>query len=180
MQYPFDGVYPQIHPSCFAAENATLIGQVVLEEDASVWYGAVLRGDTGSIVIGKGSNVQDCAVLHCDRGFDLTLGEQVTIGHSAIVHGATVGNRVMIGMHATLLNGCQIGDDCIIGAGALVRENQVIPPNSLVVGTPAKILRELTLEQRETILWNARHYVELSRCHRDLSSLSQDKIKGKA
>lgn len=169
IQYPFEGKSPRIHPGCFVAENAVLIGDVTLEEDASVWYGAVLRGDAGSIRLGRGTNVQDCAVLHCDRGFDLTLGEQVTVGHCAIVHGATVGNRVIVGMHATLLNGCQVGDDCIIGAGALVREGQVIPPGSLVVGAPARVVRELTPEQRQTILWNGEHYVALAQKHRALN-----------
>lgn len=176
MYYAFEGHCPRIFPGCFVAGNATLIGQVTLEEDASVWYGAVLRGDAGSILVGRGSNVQDCAVLHCDRGFDLTLGEGVTVGHSAIVHGAVVGDRVIVGMHATLLNGCRIGEDCIIGAGALVREGQVIPPGSLVVGTPAKVVRELTPQQRETILWNASHYVDLSRRHRGLTPLSLEEV----
>ncbi len=167
MLKPFNGHTPAVRASCFVAENATLIGHVTLLEEASVWYGAVVRGDADAIVIGRGSNVQDCAVLHTDKGFSLTLGEHVTVGHSAVVHGATVGDNVMIGMHATLLNGCVIGKNSIIGAGALVREGQVIPENSLVVGMPAKVLRQVSEEQKADILWNARHYVELGQKHKE-------------
>ncbi len=164
----FNDHTPAVRSSCFVAENATLIGDVTLLEDASVWYGAVVRGDADTILIGRGSNVQDCAVLHTDKGFSLTLGENVTVGHSAVVHGAQVGDNVMIGMHATLLNGCVIGSNSIIGAGALVREGQIIPENSLVVGMPAKVLREVSEEQKADILWNARHYVELAKKHKEL------------
>lgn len=163
----FDGHTPQIPSDCFTAENATLIGQVTLEENASVWYGAVLRGDAEPIVIGKNSNVQDNAVLHCDRGFRLTLGKNVTVGHSAVVHGATVEDNVIIGMHATLMNGCVIGENTIIGAGALVKEGQVIPPDSLVVGVPAKVVRQLSEDQRALIRWNADHYSALAQKHKN-------------
>ena len=164
----FNGHMPAIRASCFVAENATVIGDVTLMEDASVWYGAVIRGDADSIVIGKGSNIQDCAVLHTDKGFQIRLGEKVTVGHSAVVHGAEVGDNVIIGMHATLLNGCKIGKNSIIGAGALVREGQIIPDNSLVVGCPAKILREVTPEQIADNTWNADHYIELAQKHKEL------------
>ncbi len=164
----FNGHTPAVRASCFVAENATVIGDVTLLEDASVWYGAVVRGDADSIRIGRGANVQDCAVLHTDKGFSLILGDHVTVGHSAVVHGATVGDDVMIGMHATLLNGCVIGRGSIIGAGALVREGQIIPENSLVVGMPAKVLRQVSEEQAADILWNAHHYVELARRHKEL------------
>lgn len=164
----FNGHMPAIRASCFVAENATVIGDVTLMEDASVWYGAVIRGDADSIVIGKGSNIQDCAVLHTDKGFQIRLGEKVTVGHSAVVHGADVGDNVIIGMHATLLNGCRIGKNSIIGAGALVREGQIIPENSLVVGCPAKILREVTAEQIADNTWNADHYIHLAKEHKAL------------
>ena len=164
----FNGHTPAIRASCFVADNATVIGNVTLQEDASVWYGAVIRGDADAIFIGKGSNVQDCAVLHTDKGFALTLGEKVTVGHSAVVHGAQVGDNVIIGMHATLLNGCVIGKNSIIGAGALVREGQIIPDNSLVVGCPAKILREVSPEQIADNTWNADHYIELAKKHKAL------------
>jgi len=159
----FNGHTPAIAASCFVAENATIIGDVTLQEEATVWFGAVVRGDADTIVIGKGSNVQDCAVLHTDRGFRLTLGEKVTIGHCAVVHGAEVGDNVIVGMHATLLNGCKIGKNSIIGAGALVREGQVIPENSLVVGCPGKVIRELSAEQVADNTWNADHYIELGK-----------------
>lgn len=154
----FRGHAPVIPDACFVA----------LAEDASVWYGAVVRGDAGPIRIGPGSNVQDCAVLHTDKGFDLTLGSGVTVGHAAVVHGAQVEDNVVIGMHATLLNGCRVGANSIIGAGALVREGQIIPENSLVVGCPARVLRQVSPEQLENNRWNARHYVELAKEHRAL------------
>lgn len=164
----FRGHVPDIHPACFVAENATVVGDVALAEDASVWYGAVVRGDAGPIRIGPGSNVQDCAVLHTDKGFDLTLGRGVTVGHAAVVHGAQVGDNVVIGMHATLLNGCRVGANSIIGAGALVREGQIIPENSLVVGCPARVLRQVSPEQLENNRRNARHYIDLAKEHRVL------------
>ena len=163
-----NGQMPNIAEDCFVAENATVIGDVTLCEEASIWYGAVVRGDADRIFIGRGSNVQDCAVLHTDKGFTLTLGEKVTIGHSAVVHGAEVEDNVIVGMHATLLNGCKIGKNSIIGAGALVREGQVIPENSLVVGCPAKILRQVSEEQIADNIWNADHYIELAQKHKVL------------
>lgn len=159
----FEDKVPNIHESAFVAENAAVIGDVTLMEGATVWYGAVLRGDSEKIVIGKGSNVQDCAVVHCDEGHPTILGENVTVGHSAIVHGAQVGDNVLVGMHATLLNGCVIGEGSIIGAGALVREGQVIPPRSVVIGMPGKVLKEAADAQVEGNIENARHYVELGK-----------------
>lgn len=158
---------PNVHESCFVASNAVIIGGVTLEKDANVWFSAVIRGDSENITIGEGSNVQDCAVLHCDHGFPLTVGRNVTVGHSAVVHGCNLGDNVMIGMHATLLNGCIIGEGSIIGAGALVREGQVIPPNSLVVGVPAKVVRETSAEQVEGIINNAQHYVEIAKEYKE-------------
>jgi len=154
---------PNVHESCFVASNAVIIGGVTLEKDANVWFSAVIRGDSENITIGEGSNIQDCAVLHCDHGFPLTVGKNVTVGHSAVVHGCNLGDNVMIGMHATLLNGCVIGEGSIIGAGALVREGQVIPPNSLVVGVPAKVVRETSAEEVEGIINNAQHYAEIAK-----------------
>ena len=159
----FKDKVPNVHESCFVASNAVIIGGVTLEKDANVWFSAVIRGDSENITIGEGSNIQDCAVLHCDHGFPLTVGRNVTVGHSAVIHGCNLGDNVMIGMHATLLNGCVIGEGSIIGAGALVREGQVIPPNSLVVGVPAKVVRETSAEQVEGIINNAQHYVEIAK-----------------
>ena len=159
----FEDKAPKIHESAFVAENAAVIGDVTLMEGATVWYGAVLRGDSEKIVIGCGSNVQDCAVVHCDEGHPTILGEYVTVGHSAIVHGAQVGDNVLIGMHATVLNGAVIGEGSIIGAGALVREGQGIPPRSVVVGMPAKVIKEATDAQVAGNIENARHYIELGK-----------------
>ncbi|MBO4990560.1 MAG: gamma carbonic anhydrase family protein [Firmicutes bacterium] len=170
MIYTFENETPQIPQSCFVAENATVIGQVTLGENVSVWYGAVLRADAAPILIGKNSNVQDCAVFHCDTGFPLTLGEGVTVGHSAIVHGATVGDNVLIGMHATLLNGCVIGENSIIAAGALVKEGQVVPPNSLAVGVPARIIPYVNEERAQQNRSTAQHYVEMGQRHKSACS----------
>ncbi len=155
-----------IHPSVFIAEGAHVCGEVTIEEGASVWFGAVLRGDVDTIRIGQRSNVQDLAVIHCDPGFPCTIGEEVTIGHAAVVHGATIQSRVLIGIRAVVLNGARIGEGSIIGAGAVVTEGADIPPNSLVVGVPGKILRETTLVQREHILRNALNYVDSARQYR--------------
>lgn len=161
-----DGKTPRVAEGCFIAENAVLVGDVTVMEDASVWYGAVLRGDAEPIVIGRGSNVQDCAVMHCDRGHPITIGENVTVGHSAIVHGSVVEDGVLVGMHATLMNGCVIGKGSIVAAGALVKEGQIIPPGSLAVGVPAKVLRPVSEEQRQQILRDAAHYVEQAEKHK--------------
>ena len=163
----FEGKRPKVAPGCFVAESAALVGDVTMGENASVWYGAAVRGDAGPIVIGRGANVQDCAVLHCDPGFPLTLGENVTVGHSAIVHGAVVEDHVLIGMHAILMNGCHIGEGSIIAAGALVKEGQRIPAGSLAVGAPARVLRPVSAEQRELILQSAAHYIALAEKHRE-------------
>lgn len=149
---------PQIHRDARLAENAAIIGEVVLEAGVSVWYGAVIRGDAGAIRVGENSNVQDCCCLHGSKG--TTVGRGVTIGHGAIVHGCTVEDNCLIGMGATILDNAVIGEGSIIGAGALVGENKVIPPRSLVVGVPGKVIREVTDEQYEGILKNANMYVE--------------------
>lgn len=159
---------PVIHPTAFLAENAAVIGRVTLEEDSSIWYGAVLRGDECSITIGKGSNVQDNASVHgySPKGCDVVLGEYVTVGHNAIVHGCTVGDHTLIGMGATILNGAKIGKRCIIAAGALVKENAVIPDDSLVVGLPGKIIRTLEPAQSADNLRVAMEYIALAKDHR--------------
>ena len=156
---------PADYGAAFAAENATIAGSVRLEKNSSVWYGAVLRADTGRITIGENSNVQDNAVLHCDVGGAVTLGKSVTVGHSALVHGCTVGDGSLIGMHATLLNHCVVGKNCIIGAGALVPEGMVIPDGSVAVGVPARVIKQVSPAQVEANLHNAAHYVEHGRVH---------------
>lgn len=153
------GKIPQNRGAAFVAPTAAVLGDVVLEPDSSVWFGAVLRGDDGRITIGRGSNVQDNAVLHCDIGGAVTLGENVTVGHSAVVHGCTVGDGSLIGMHATLLNHCVVGKNCIIGAGALVPEGMVIPDGMVAVGVPARVRGPVTEAQRAASAKNAAHYV---------------------
>ena len=159
------GQLPQTQKAAFVAQNATLWGDVELEEGSSVWYGAVLRGDTGSIRIGRDSNIQDLACLHTGPDLDVVIGQRVSVGHSAIVHGCVVEDDVLIGMHATLLNGCHIGKGSIIAAGALVTENKIIPPGSLVMGVPGRVVHPVTPEQAQSILHNAQEYLDLARLH---------------
>ena len=150
--------------------GAQVIGDVEIGENCSIWHGAVIRGDVGPIRIGKNSNVQDNATVHCDPDFPVHIGENVTVGHNAVIHGCTIEDDVMIGMSATVLNGAVIGKGSIIGAGALVREGQIIPPNSLVIGLPAKVVKETTEEQRKAILENANHYVYLGKEHKEANN----------
>ena len=161
----FCGKTPRDEGAAFVAPSATVQGDVVLKPGSTVWYGAVLRGDDGTLTIGKNSNVQDNAVLHCDIGGCVTLGENVTVGHCALVHGCTVGDGSLIGMHATLLNHCVVGKNCIIGAGALVPEGMVIPDNSVAVGVPARVIKQVSAAQVEANLHNAAHYVEHGKLH---------------
>ncbi|HEY2928555.1 gamma carbonic anhydrase family protein, partial [Piscinibacter sp.] len=136
---------------------------VVLAEDANVWFGAVLRGDNEALRIGRGSNVQDGTVMHTDMGYPLTIGDKVTIGHQVMLHGCTVGDGSLIGIHAVVLNGAKIGRHCLVGAGSLVPEGKEFPDGSLIVGTPARVVRQLTPEQIEGLERNAEHYVENAR-----------------
>lgn len=159
------GKSPADHGAAFVAENATLAGSVRLEEGASIWYGAVLRADTGRIVVGAGSNVQDNAVLHTGPELDIVLGRGVSVGHSAVLHGCMIGDGCMIGMHATVLNGAVIGPGCLIAAGALVPERAQIPAGSLVMGVPGKVVRSVSEEQKAAIAANEAEYRELARQH---------------
>jgi carbonic anhydrase/acetyltransferase-like protein (isoleucine patch superfamily) len=156
----YKGKHPTIGKDCYIAPTATLIGDVTLEDGASVWFGCVLRGDVAPIVVGKRSNIQDNTVIHADEGQPTMVGEDVTVGHAAIVHAATVGDRVLVGMGAVLLNRCRIGEDTIVGARALVTEDVEIPPGSLAIGMPARVRRALSDEERERIIESARHYRE--------------------
>ena len=155
-----------IAASAFVAQNATVIGDVHIGEDANVWFGAILRGDTEEIRVGNRSNVQDGSVMHADPGYPCTLGEDVTVGHRAIVHGATVGDRVMIGMGSIIMNGAKIGDDTIIGAGALVKEHADIPSRCLVLGVPGKVVRELTEPEVQMLQMSSQHYVESGQAYK--------------
>lgn len=156
-----NGHKPVIAKNAFIAEDAVLIGDVEIQEGASIWYGCILRGDSGKITVGKNSNVQDGCILHCDRGYEVNIGDNVTIGHGAIVHGAIVEDEVLIGMRATILNGAYIETQSMIAAGALVTEGKRIPSGTLAMGIPCK-LKELSDDQRKMIKWNAEHYVGLA------------------
>ena len=142
----------------YIAPGAVVIGDVALEEDVSIWYNAVLRGDSGAIRIGRGSNIQDNCVIHEKT----TIGKQCTIGHGAIVHGCTIGDRCLIGMGAIILDGAVLGDDCIVGAGALVTGKTDAPAGSVLLGSPAKVVKEVTEAQKESNLHSAEHYLELA------------------
>ena len=151
---------PQIAASVYVAPEATVIGNVTLGEKVSIWPGAVLRGDNEPITIDEASNVQDGAVLHADPGFPLTVGKHVTIGHQAMLHGCTVGDGALIGIQAVIMNGAVIGKDCLVGAAALVPEGKVFPERSLIIGAPAKVVRELSDEEIEKMHRAAPGYVE--------------------
>ncbi|MFS0828353.1 gamma carbonic anhydrase family protein [Pseudomonas phoenicis] len=159
MHYRLGPLRVEAHPSSWTAPNATLIGKVRLQARASVWFNAVLRGDNELIDIGEDSNVQDGAVIHTDPGSPLTLGKGVTIGHKAMLHGCTVGDYSLIGINAVILNGARIGKHCIIGANALIPEGKEIPDGSLVMGSPGKVVRELTDTQKRMLEASAAHYV---------------------
>lgn len=152
-----------IHESVFIAPGAVVLGDVTIGEYCGIWYNAVVRGDRGSVVIGKESNIQDNAVVHLGSGYPVEIGDRVTIGHGAIVHGCTIGDNTMVGMGAILMNGCKIGKNCIIGAGALVTQNVEIPDNSLVIGNPGRVKRPVTEEEIRWNLENAQLYVEEAR-----------------
>jgi carbonic anhydrase/acetyltransferase-like protein (isoleucine patch superfamily) len=141
------GKTPLISPEAFVAETATLIGDVTVGADSSIWFGAVIRGDNDPITVGKGTSIQDNCVLHTEKGHPLTVGDNVTVGHGAIVHCTSVGSNTLIGMGAVLLDGAVVGEHCIIGAGAVVRENAVVLDGTMMVGIPAKPVRELSPEQ---------------------------------
>ncbi|MCU0327240.1 MAG: gamma carbonic anhydrase family protein [Spirosomaceae bacterium] len=149
----------------FIAANATVIGDVTLGEDASVWYSAVIRADVEKIVIGNRTNIQDGAILHADYGEPTIIGDNVTVGHGAIVHGATVGDNSLVGMRATILNRAKIGKYCIIGAHALVTEGMEVPDYSMVLGMPAKVVKQISPEYAQMLEMGAAHYVEMAKEH---------------
>jgi len=170
MKYRLGDARVDTHPSSWTAPTATLIGRVRLQENASVWFGAVLRGDNELIDIGPDSNVQDGTVMHTDMGSPLTIGRGVTIGHNAMLHGCTVGDYSLIGINAVILNGAKIGKHCIIGANSLIAEGKEIPDGSLVMGSPGKVVRELTEAQVAMLRGSAAHYVHnAQRYARDLA-----------
>jgi carbonic anhydrase/acetyltransferase-like protein (isoleucine patch superfamily) len=158
---PYREINPAINETCFIAENASVIGNVRIGSKSSVWFGAVIRGDEDGIDIGENSNIQDNAVLHCDVGHPIKIGDFVTVGHGAIVHGATVGDNVLVGMGAVIMNGVEIGANSMIGAGAVCTENMVIPNGSVVVGIPAKIIKNAEEQNKSLTMLNACGYVLL-------------------
>ena len=161
--YELDGVAPRVDPTAWIADSAEVMGNVHLGPDASVWFGCVLRGDTESMHIGEGSNIQDLSVLHADFGQPLHIGRHVTVGHKVMLHGCTIGDESLIGIGAVVLNGARIGKNCLVGAGALVTEGKQFPDGSMIVGAPARVVRQLTPEQIEGLRQSARHYVDNAR-----------------
>lgn len=158
--YALGAKVPQLDDDTWVAPDANLIGQVVLEAGASVWFGTTIRADHEEIRVGAGSNVQENCVFHVDAGYPLTIGSNCTIGHKVMLHGCTIGDTSLIGMGATVLNGARIGNNCLIGAGALITENKVIPDNSLVMGVPGKVVRTLDADALRGLERSARHYQE--------------------
>ena len=158
--YQLDDQIPQVHETAWIAGSAEVIGHVRVDRDASVWFGAVLRGDTELLHLGAGSNIQDASVLHADAGFPVLIGERVTVGHKVMLHGCTVGDYSLIGLNAVVMNGAKVGKHCLIAANALIPEGKEIPDGSLVVGAPGKVLRELTDAEKDKIRANSAHYVK--------------------
>jgi len=165
--YRLGDLEPDCHESAWVAESASVIGHVVMAEYSSVWFGATMRGDNEKMILGARSNVQDGAICHSDPGSPLTIGEDVTIGHLAMVHGCTIGNGSLIGIGATILNGARIGENCLIGAHALITEGKTIPANSVVMGSPGKVIKTLTDEQAAGVKMGAQVYVANAKRFRD-------------
>ena len=166
MIYTLSNISPQIHERCYVAPSAAVIGDVLLGEDTSIWFGAVLRGDVERITIGRGTNVQDNSVLHCDPGAPLILDEYVTVGHQVMLHGCRVGRNSLIGIGTTILNHASIGANSIVGANALVTEHKEFPDGVLILGAPAKVVRNLTEEEMATLLNYATRYIERAELYR--------------
>jgi len=158
--YQLGDAAPDIDPSAWVADNAQVIGAVTMAENSSVWFGVVVRGDSDRITIGRNTNIQDGSVLHADRGVPLSIGDNVTVGHQAMLHGCSIGDGSLIGIQAVVLNGACIGRDCLVGAGALVTEGKVFPDGSLIMGAPAKVVRSLTPQQIAGMHRGTNHYVQ--------------------
>jgi carbonic anhydrase/acetyltransferase-like protein (isoleucine patch superfamily) len=163
---PHGDAYPEVAPSAWVAPGAYVIGDVHLGEHSSVWYGAVLRGDTEPIRVGARTNIQDGCILHADPGYPAIVGEDCVVGHRAVVHGCVIERGCLIGMGATILNGARVGEGSIVAAGALVPENKEFPPRSLIVGIPARAAKDVNEEQSEDIARGVREYVERAAAHR--------------
>lgn len=165
--YELDGVSPQVSASAWVADSAQVMGNVNLADDANIWFGVVIRGDTETITVGKGSNIQDMSVLHADVGMPLVVGEGVTVGHKVMLHGCTIGDNSLIGIGAVVLNGAKIGKNCLVGAGALVTEGKEFADGSMILGSPARVIRQLSPEQIEGLRQSARHYIENANRYRN-------------
>jgi carbonic anhydrase/acetyltransferase-like protein (isoleucine patch superfamily) len=165
MVLPYNEICPSIHRDAFVAATAAIVGRVRIGPESSVWYGAVLRGDVNEIAVGARTSVQDGAVLHCDEDAACTVGDDVTVGHNACVHGCEVGDGAVIGIGASVLSRARVGEGAVIAAGALVPEGAEIPPGMVAMGVPARAVREVTAAERERFAENARHYVALGRQH---------------
>lgn len=165
----FYGKKPNIHETCFIAPNAALIGDIAIDEYSSVWYNAVVRADINQIRIGRRTNIQDNSVLHVEEDYPMQIGDNVLIGHNAVIHGCKIGNGALIGIGAIIFNGAEIGESAIVGIGSLVTENTKIPPKSLALGIPAKIVKELTPQHIDSIKKGVNIYAELAQKHRGLS-----------
>ncbi len=163
MIHSFEGRKPRVHESSFVAWNAEVLGDVELEEGSSVWYGAVIRADIGRVRVGRDSNVQDGSVIHVDADRPCVLGEGVTIGHRAVLHSCSIGDHALVGMGAVVLDGAEIGSESIVGAGALVTQGKKFPPRSMILGSPAKVARELTEEEATGLHHHAAEYAKLAR-----------------
>jgi carbonic anhydrase/acetyltransferase-like protein (isoleucine patch superfamily) len=167
MIYALGNTKPQMRGDFFIAESASVIGDVVLENNVSIWFGAVLRGDNDLITVGANTSIQDNCVVHADPGFPVAIGRNVTVGHMAMVHGCSVGDGTLVGIKSVILNGAVIGKDCLIGANALIPEGKVIPDRSLVLGSPGKIMRQLSDEDVARIQEGVMHYVEKIKRYRE-------------
>lgn len=166
MIFNYEGVKPDIHRSCFVADSASIIGKVEIGENTSVWYNCVLRGDENTIKIGQYTNIQDGTVVHISKDYDTIIGDYVTVGHKAIVHACKIGNNVLVGMGAIILDGAEIEDNVLIGAGSIVTPGKKIPSGSLVLGSPAKVVRELSGQEIEHLKQSAVDYVQYAEKHK--------------
>lgn len=169
MIYKYKDNSPQIHESCFIANSADIIGKVSIGKDSSIWYQTVLRGDMDSIIIGRCTNIQDHTTIHNAANKPAIIGDYVTVGHQAIIHACTIGNYSLIGMGATVLDGAVIGEYSIVGANSLVTGNKEFPAGVLIMGTPAKVVRSLTEDEKKSLIESAHHYIDMGKEHKDLT-----------
>ena len=174
MLYRLGDTKVQVEEGVWVAENAVVVGNVLLKENSSVWFNAVIRGDNDLITIGEGANIQDGSVLHSDPGSPLTVGANVTIGHKVMLHGCDIGEGSLVGINSVVLNNARIGKNCIIGANALITEGKEIPDNSLVMGSPGKVVKTMTDDQAKAVKFSAIHYVENARTFRDSMKVQEN------